>query len=240
MQLVYGTVQFQPSSMEVTSSTEARMNAAGIPVSHVSTVNCQGVIFGDGSQNLTLLSRAVDIGLAQAGASLVLYDDQGIPTETTMPAAGSVGGVIPLRWEFPSGGAGEYVTGRIFRATFQAEYPLSLQPGTLLDFRETVQIFGNTGPRINYQEAVNGPQIAVQSTPFTLCRAVQSGTALGYLDYPRVPPPLWPTWLQNESPGGTLSSPRPRGRLLTEWPVTWSYQFLAPVKLSGTPTVWRG
>jgi hypothetical protein len=241
VQLVYGPIRFQDASLEVTSRVVARQNRGGIPVGHIVTVSCRGTIFGEGATELSSLSAEVDRGLAIPGADLVLYDDDGNLTATKMLAEGSVGGVIPLQWEYPEGGSGEYVTGRTFSAVFQAEYPLANAGlGTLLDFSETVTVRGNTGARINYQEAINGPQVAIQTTPATLCRATQTGYAIGYLAPPAIPTPLWPTWLQNESPTISATSPRPRGRLLTEYHRAYSYEFVSPVRLSGTPNVWRG
>jgi hypothetical protein len=114
---------------------------------------------------------------------------------------------------------------------------LATAVGVLLEYREYIRRVGNGGPRVLQQESVNGPLYPVQTAAATNCVTRQQGSAIGYLTKPGPNPPYWPQYLINPNEAVDEGTPRLRGRLGTEWPVSWNYEFHSPFPLRGTPLV---
>jgi hypothetical protein len=77
-----------------------------------------------------------------------------------------------------------------YTVTYEADVPVAAL-GALLEFEETIQEFPG-GPEWVYAGgAINFPerQLGKQHNTY---RYVQSGSAVGLLSVPRVPPPIWP------------------------------------------------
>lgn len=246
MQLRYGSLSWQVGTAGIFPAFRALRDARGRPYAHLLLVRIEGTLQYDGSAALTIAELTMRAVLLAGGrdTNLVLVDDNNQPTACNFLAAGSVEGIIMTSLVFPNPnqGAGEYVTKREFVAEFEAEYVgPGTGVGTLLMFSEAVSATGDGGPRVKWQEAINGPPpVAIVINPRTVCRGAQAGEAVGWLRYPQVPSPIYGyPYLQN--PDSAVDYLGPSGIGLTDWRVRWKYLFEGDKPFTDKPpTFWPG
>lgn len=233
MQLRFGSLRFQDAGLVVSTAVELTRTPQGLPKSHVVHLTCEGTVLGTGPTQLSAISAIYDASLAVTDGDLVLYDDAGRPTASKLLVAGSLHGVLCEEWGYPAypGGAGDYVTGRLFRAAFSAEYPLGTA-GAVLEIQETFRAVGNGGPKVLWQEAVDGPLYPVVVAQRTACHTYQEGSAVGYFARPVPPQPVWPQYLVNAETAVQFQRPRRLGLVPTEYPASWSFHYISPFPLT--------
>lgn len=172
---------------------------------------------------------------------LNLYNIAGGRTALYYPWRNSIIGVpcTALSFPNPQDGAGEYVTKRRFKARFEAVVPGNTPPGTCISFFEQLRKTGNNRTRRDWQESVNAGPTLHEIYPSTVATYIQEGTAIGYLGYPFIPPPLFPElYQQNEIEDVIYKTPTGTG--LTDFSVSWRYIFRSDVPLIGLPNIWPG
>lgn len=141
-------------------------------------------------------------------------------------------GPVLIDYSIPTSDEEVYATGASYRAVFEAIQKTG--PGSdLLEFNEELtedpggRTYVMVGGAVNYPER----QLATQHKPY---KYVQSGSAVGLLNYPNIPPPIWP-FAQMSAPRIGLSNPKVRGTVDTEFAITWEYTFEWHTKLFGIP-----
>lgn len=69
---------------------------------------------------------------------------------------------------------------------------------------------------------------------------MQTGSAVGLFNYPPVPPPVWPGSLKRPNPRLSYTSPQMVGNVLTNYGISWAYEYESPHKLFGKPHTFIG
>lgn len=236
MILRYGSVSFDAGSCEVTLDVQALVNQRNVPYCQQMQMSVSGYLSGDNTTAVNLACEQLEVALATPYRDLVLYTDAGLATHLALYNAGSTTGVIVSGPRYPSGKGAELVTYRKFEFTARAEYPIGTGRNVLMEFSESISFQGTGGPRFILKPALVGPpqkQIVQQRTTV---RATQGGRAVGYLDYPTEPPPLWPQAEHLEQRQVTRTGGRFHGAAWQEFAVQWGYVFEANGPLAGKPT----
>ena len=161
----------------------------------------------------------------------LLYDDMS-PTPFVMDPANCMQGPYLVDFGFPTEESDVYVTGLSYRAVFESVQYVRRNTD-LLEFDEEISEDQGGMTYVYAGGAVNLPerQTAFQNRTF---KYVQSGSAVGLLAYPKIPPPIWP-FAQMSAPRITTSSPQFKGRTDTHFRINWEYVFEWHAKLIGTP-----
>jgi hypothetical protein len=94
-----------------------------------------------------------------------------------------------------------------------------------MSFRESIAAVGTGGPMIRNRPTLDGIGVRQVVYPRTLCRCTQFGRAVGWLQYPDVPLPLWPDDEQPDQRKDNKTSPLRQANGLTRYERTWSYVF---------------
>lgn len=162
-----------------------------------------------------------------------LQDDEDIPTAMRLLASQCLLGPYRVDSSLPNEANDVYSTGQGYRVVYEAEKLASGAGSGLLEFTESIQDGEGGEEHVYVGGAVNLPerQIAFANKPY---RYTQSGSAVGLLDYPRIPPPIWP-FARMKKVQVNKQSPRVRGAIDTEYPISWSYEFAWHSELRGVP-----
>lgn len=178
--------------------------------------------------------QQLEAGYGFDGRDAGLYHDDGSVSAHYLSSAASISGVRVDQVEFPKDqNTGEYATDRQFRIVLSADFLNSA--ATLTDFREEIQVSGTGGPRNSVVETISGQPQIHQVNARTVVRARQSGFAAGLRDYPKYPAPLWPVVEEPDKRQQNKGAPKRNGNGYMEYPISWSYSFLSPTPLGGTP-----
>lgn len=234
MRLLYGSGVFPVDGVAVTTSTVAVRTDGGRPYKYTTRLSGSGQLLGSNPQELSRLQLSLETVLSQVGGNFVLLDDNGAPTSIRLLSTGAeYPGVVVTDFAFPESRGGELVTGRTFTFSAEATYPSSGAAGAILNYSEAVEITGNGGPQISWQQSFNGAPVPVRIFPVTMTTVVQSGQAAGYLAYPATPAPVLPVqYLDNPTQSVRRTAPRPNG---TEYAIAWRYVFRFPGRLARPP-----
>lgn len=140
---------------------------------------------------------------------------------------------------------GQYATYLPVKIVLEAEYDSPNAPTTLLvSFEETLHFEGG-GPIYDWYRPIKGFPTKGMVRQADTYRAVQSGTAVGYNQYPSLgtisgaPPPIFGINKLNKNPQVSLGTPTDvKGGSYNSWPISWTYEFESATPLFGTPTLW--
>ena len=111
----------------------------------------------------------------------------------------------------------------------------------VIEYHETVQGVGTTGPRILPVGSLTGDITPQQTQLHTKCEAIQSGYVIGLTQYPNPSTPIWISGLGGvyeyfERRRNTLHSPQQIGiNQSTGYKRSWSYHFWSGSPLVGSP-----
>jgi len=207
-----GTRQFTRESWQIAGSLQAPDRAA-----------------------LTTALAQLQEAYALSGQDAGLYLDDGVtPTHHQLRSQLALGGVRVTAFEFPRGTGAEYSTFRSYRITLEADFA-EADP-LLWDYVETITQMGTGGPRRVWIETLDGAVQEQQVARLTVCRAVQTGRALGSTHYPEVSPPLWPLAELGDRRQIRFHTPRRAAGGLSHFPVEWHYEYASGHPLLGGPT----
>jgi hypothetical protein len=234
VRLTYATGSFPVDGVEVTTSTVAVRTDGGRPFKYTTQLTGSGVLLGSGAQELSRLQLSLESVLSRVGGDFILLDDNNATTSIRLLSKGAeYPGVVVTDFAFPEARNGELVTGRTFTFSAQATYPSNGAAGAILSYAEAVEIVGNGGPQISWQQSFNGVPVPVRLFPVTMSTVIQSGQAVGYLAYPTPPPPVLPiAYLDNPAQSVRRTAPKPNG---TEYSIAWRYVFRFPGRLVRPP-----
>jgi hypothetical protein len=238
MELFYGTMGFGPNAASYTVSDEVAWNEGGQPYARKRRFEVQGRLFVDGQADASAKINALRNALDVQFLDLVFRHDDGTASADVLTNTGSSTGVRSLGASFPEAEGPEYATIRTFRCAFEAEYPLSGTAGLLLSFRETLTFRGGGAVYVVLPAISGGAQRQlVYPAGGTAYEATQEGEAVGYLDWPVIPGPLFPDALK-QAPEVSRASPKRVGAGYQEYATRWSYAYESTVPLVGTPNLW--
>ena len=137
----------------------------------------------------------------------------------------------------------EYSTFRSYEIEVEGEvHTATNSQAVLLQWNEALTFEGGLQLDIHLQPLIGLPikQTPFQNTPY---RARQEGSALGRLDWPVPPAPIWPGDEIRPSRSIRYESPErfDQGNgivFFRNYPVSWSYTFESATALTGSPTLW--
>ena len=252
MIFAYGSYAHPIDEVALVVSREALKNAAGEIYAHHTRFDVTGFLQVDegASEAITKASMTAAIAALETAYkqpnrdAKLLLNDGSTSSAHVILASQTLGGVrIAKPVSFPVGDGGEYSTYRRFTVALEADVLANAMTTTLVEWDEVVRISGDGGPRRVVIETRYGKpeeQIVSQRTPVL---ATQSGRAVGLLSYPTAPPPLWPKYIDNTRTDVQRDAPKrvgPAGSAnqFRDYQITWSYQFISPVPLTGIPHRW--
>lgn len=238
MYLKYGTYTFDSNATKIAFSMRTLINAGGQPHAQVKGIDVDGYLSATGQAALAQAASALATALARPYQDLVFYRDDGTATDTALYNATSTTGVVIRDLRFPDSLGGEYATFRRFTFSAEAEYPVTNSAALLLNFREKLSFSGG-GPIYRHRMALNGPPQKQLVYLASIYKATQEGEAVGYLFRPTAPAPIWPDALMH-APDTDMEAPQRRGKLYTDYRVTWRYNFESAAALVGVPNIWKG
>lgn len=229
----YGSFQHPNNEVNLASFTQRRIASdRGQERLVRKTMQLQGVFIASTQAAIKTGILAREAAYATWGRDAALFHDDGTISAHSLVNSESVGGVRVLAVDFPEGNGAEYATQRSFSITLEADFITTAAP---ISFQETLRFTGTGGRRTVIIETLRGsPQKQVVNNR-TIQRVVQSGSSVGELAYPTVPPPIFPGGELQERREIVPSSPRRQGDDFIEWPVSWIYHFAFTSPVSGVP-----
>ena len=228
--LTYRAFQFPRDSCDVSRTGRAVKTDAGIPVafdwSWAVTCYLRSAATDPAARQADFAAQeaAVRAALSAPFGNLTLWTDGGVPAVALLNTPDCLDGVKVELFETP-GGQQEFAANRTVRFTARATY---LLPGTgalLMSFEERLSATGTGGPQVRNRPTLDGLGVRQQVYPRTVCRARQTGRAVGWLQYPDVPPPLWPGDEQPDQRQDDKASPHRQVNGLTRYERSWVYAF---------------
>jgi hypothetical protein len=234
MYIQYGNYQHESGEVEVSVEQQLLETEQGRPYAHNVRWLLQGTLLADNSAEMDRKVLALVEAYKKHGQDISLRFTTGKETHLALYNRHTITGVKVVQPpSFPGMRHAAYVTYLPYTIVLEAEVPLAGASTVLLSFTESVSRSGGGAQKV-VLEPLETPPVFQLGRRFSAYRAVQSGTAVGYLRYPFAPSPLWPQWLLKR-PDSEQRSPRQRGNGKTEFPISWRYEFASPVPLFGRP-----
>lgn len=245
MRAKYNTFTFPDGRWSISKSITSNENEAHQELSTIHRVDIDGRLQADSAALIeaqyTLLTRAYSVN---GEDFLVFLPTGGISERLSLRSAGSLGGVRVIQKPSIEGlENGQYTTYLPVKISLEAEYPSTNSDILLTSFRETVNFEGG-GPVHGWYRPIRGLPTKGIVRQLDTYRATQSGSAVGYLDYPRLgtiagaPPPIWGFQHLNANPRVSRDSAELHNGSYINWPITWSYEFESATPLFGSPNLW--
>lgn len=214
-----------------------RLSPRGKRMSIVYTMFLKGEFCTTGGQSavndrIGELIAAYDVPFVTSAG---LYMDDGTPTHHYLTSSdpACISGVRVVQRSWPEGGPDEFVNGRTFSATLEAEY-LDVE-SQLLAWEESVEIHGTCGPRVEVVELETGPPILQLVNERTAQRIIQTGQALGFSVHVLPPGPLFPSLEHVDRRREKWGSGTNRGQAATHYPTAWTYVMSTAIPQSPIP-----
>lgn len=233
--LRYGNHARPVGECNVAVSKKTRFNDAMQEIAVVETWNITGMLLsrnGDLQQSANQLITA----FGKQGQNATWFNH-------SLTSSQALGGVRVVSVDFPDGGAGELAVKRTYQIVLEAEFPVSGAANLLISFEESLDFSGGDSV-YGFLEPINGPPVEQLLRQQSVYAVVQSGSAVGYGNWPNplaLSPPMWPSRLM-EKPRIKRGSAKRRGGAgsvaYTEYPVSWTYVFRSPTQLTGNPHNW--
>ena len=241
MYLRYGSYTHDAFEARVVITREALRNASDVHYANRERWDISGMLLASDQSGVSTAITNLEAAYATGGYDLELLLPDGVTASShrllTANCRGGTRIVQPV--SFPDGAGGEYSTFRTYSLSVEGEIPISSSQNAITEWRETIAITGTGGPRFIPIECRNGPvqmQTVSQQTPV---RAVQRGQAIGYLQYPFAPGPIWPSYELVTERQIEFEAPQLKGsgtsRSYQDYGISWSYSFVAPGPLNGLP-----
>lgn len=240
MQVKLGSYAFDAGGVFATPHIEYVLNAGGQFYKTKQSVEVAGWINVNGQADASQKMSALVNAVAVIGQDLIVYHDDATQSAIKLLNAPSLTGTRCSReLTFPKQEEGAiFNTQLYFSFAMEAEYPLPGSQKMLLDFQETVSTSGGGRRRILI-ECLNvppQPQVPVLATTY---RAIQHGSARGFVAYPDPPPCVFPrALLVNDPPAINRTTPKRLGRAYEGHLTTWRYEYASATPLIGVPNLW--
>ncbi len=238
MYLKWGDYTHPLGEPQIAITRQPILAESGIPVAHRVVWDIQGKLLGTDQADLDHKIAAMQAAYDKQNQDLVLLRSDGeTDSQHTLRRADTRGGTwVVAGPSFPEGGGAQYATMRTFQIQIEAEVPVINPHTTFMSFEESLRLSGG-GPLFSHVETAFGFPVRQQLRANTTFRATQSGSAIGYRNYPPVPGPLFGFASLVREPVITRTSPQRVGTSQHNFRVTWQYEFESAFPLSGLPHV---
>lgn len=206
----------------------------GYRVKRIDTLYLRGEIMADGAAAVIAQCQEVIDAFSQDYGSARLHLDDGTATQHGLEndSPFNLTGVRVIERSWPKGGVEELANMRTFQVTLEAEY--ADNETQLLEWSETLEYFGNTGPRFEVVDTYFGPYTNLQCLR-TAQRIVQSGYALGFTANVLPPGPFAPALEHSDRRYVKLGSGIQQGRIACYFPTWWTYYHTSGASLEAIP-----
>jgi len=230
MQLSYGTYYHDDNEVALTAAFRPVYERGNkVKVTGVFTID--GKLQADDPAGLSVKIAALEAAYGINGLDLVMGG-----TAHSLISSQCIGGTRVTELSYPVGDGAEYVTFRSYRITVEGDLAVTNTTTLLTEFTETITLSGG-GPKWVMLTPANGPPQRQQTRGQTPYVARQSGSAIGFGQYPAVPDPIWPSAEHRERRQVTRGSPKVTAGAAQYYPVQWSYEFESATSLIGNPTI---
>jgi hypothetical protein len=236
----FGNYSCDNGVTELVISKRAQFTSAGVPYLVTEQWGASITLLPpDGSSDLvadlTTKIAACEAGFKQVNVDAFLLTESGGATAHSILHSQTLGGIRVIQPpSFPRGTGADYATYRSTSVGIEADVICAGTPPLYLQFQESLQTQGGGPFRVWTMPIVGLPQRQIPRQAKTYL-AVQSGTATGFLQYPPVPPALFPGAL-SENPVITRTAPRRNaGGTFSEYGVSWQYVYESSSPLIGVP-----
>lgn len=229
----------------ISKSITSNENEAKQELSQIHTISIDGRLQGASAAAIEAQYSLITAAYAYNGFDFVVFLPSGaISDRLSLLTRDAIGGVrVTQKPSVESLENAQYTTYLPIKLVLEAEYPNAGISSALVSFRETVTFEGG-GPVLDWYRPIRGVPTKGIVRQIDTYRAVQSGEAVGYADYPRLgttagpPAPIWGIQNLNKNPQVTLGSPERRGSTYINFPLQWSYEFESATPLFGRPNLW--
>lgn len=206
----------------------------GKRISRINTLHLQGEICQTTQALITSKIEELISVYSNDYQNCGLYQDDGTvtPHALTNDSPDCLSGVRVVERSWPKGGPAEYATARTFHITLEAEY-LDVEDN-LVDWQETLEFRGNTGPRVVVEETYFGPRSYVAALK-TSQKIIQSGRAIGMSGYVMPPGALFPQFEHVDQRYVRLGSGINQGRQAAYFSTFFTYYMTALSYTEGAP-----
>ncbi len=234
MQITYRGYQFVIGTAGVAITKRSNLDEFKRQLSVTNTFNITGALVE--ANQATLLTKLAELenAFSEGGGDFVMtLAGVGVPHQLLSSAC--IGGVrVTTPVSYPDGRGTELVNRRTFNIVLEGDVETPGASGYIVSYSETISYTGNGGARTALLEPLNGAPIEQQTHEQTVCRATQSGNAVGFSNYPGIPAALLDS-PQNDKFTVTYGSPKKSGDRYTHYPVSWSYTYESASPFTLTP-----
>lgn len=211
MQFVTNLFAHAFNEVTIAQSMRSTYSERGFRTMLTRTLDITGEILDEGVSAITTRINAIETYYPGLLTSAALYDDDGnLTAHLLTDDADCFGGIRVMQISYPNGDGAEYVNGRKFSISLEADF-IDRSGGELVEWQQTIRRVGTGGPRFAMQEVLEGPPVRQITNKRTIQTVSQSGSAKGLTGYPLafVPKPVLP------------NAEYPDRRELTEGPYEW-------------------
>lgn len=246
MQAKYNTFTFPEGRWSIVKTIQSNENDARQELTVTHRVEIDGRLQATSAAGIEAQYSLLTAAYNTNNFDFIVYLPTGaVSDRLSLLKEGAIGGVRVT--QKPSIGPlenGQYVTYLPVKITLEAEYVSANAPTVMLSAFEETLSFEGGGPIYDWYRPIKGyPSKGVVAQADTY-RAIQSGRAVGYLDYPRLgtisgaPAPIFGIANLNRNPRVSRGNAEKRGSTYINFPVTWEYSFESASPLFGSPNAW--
>lgn len=241
MQVAIGSYWFPVNAVELTRSCTVRTNQEGRPLEETWRYDAAVTLVSHLTDKIAKqqwyagMVREIYNATSVVGADLVLFDDNGFPSDLALRRAGALQAPHRVAFANPEGGKSEHAGKRLVTFSFEARYPSPGSIGSLVSFSQTFRVIGDGGPT-KIMAVCQDVVVEQETRRVSLCMAYEQGQAVGYLGFPRLgqfngaPFPTFPRGFRPNKAEWSRTTPQQLGIVSTDFTLTWSYY-----SESGTP-----
>jgi hypothetical protein len=228
MILSYGGYSHQIDEAGIVISKSRITDIVGNVIGQKETWSITGQIHASNPGQLTSSIKSLEKAYEKSFGDVTLTDEVYGKTAHSIKSTDTNSGVIVKSFSFPDGEGAEYTTFRKYEVTLEATYDLNNTDG-LIEYNETFTSQGTGGQQFVVRVPRYGAPIYQRVARATPIFVQQSGTALGYKEYPIAPLPLYPQYEHLERRQISQLTPSilsPYGdSKRREFRVNWNYYF---------------
>ena len=216
----YGGYTFQDNELNlVTLTVQKQYSPRRRKIQDIKTAHCEGQILASDMATFTSRLNEIENALKNDYGNFT-YTIGGTTGHSLLNDSSCVSGTKIIARNFPKGDGAEFATRRTFSFTIQGTYD-SVEDD-LFSWQETVEVIGTGGPKFVILETVDRPY-AMYVSNASVQYFQQTGTAVGYANYPAFPGPNGAGLEFLDRRRETRSSGRQVGNGIRFFPIRWSY-----------------